>query len=64
MKNTKQNKRGNTELLIAKHKQQRIRRLLSLLSLLSLLLLEVAQNVATLYGFVSLGKSSVTRKEF
>ena len=26
--------------------------------------LEVAQNVATLDGFVSLGKSSVTKKEF
>ena len=26
--------------------------------------LEVAQNVATLEGFVSLGKSSVTKKEF
>ena len=27
-------------------------------------LLEVAQNVATLDGFVSLGKSSVTKKGF
>ena len=26
--------------------------------------LEVAQNVATLDGFVSLGKSNVTKKEF
>ena len=29
-----------------------------------LFLLEVAQNVATLDGFVSLGKSNVTKKEF
>ena len=27
-------------------------------------MLEVAQNVATLEGFVSLGKSNVTKKEF
>mgnify|MGYP000276804704 CR=1 FL=1 len=29
-----------------------------------IMVLEVAQNVATLEGFVSLGKSSVTKKEF